>query len=275
MAGDNQNSSPLQNAADGWNSSPSASSAQSKIDEAIAMAGMKAPAATSTPSPAESTPATRDTPWGGGTAATEQLGAHQLAERERLARPNILDVLKGFACGLIAALVCAFIWDKVAYYTSHEFGYAAIGVGFVVGTAVVLGASGKSGRSLQLVSALLALFGILLGQTLFLMDTIRDEFAKDPTLSKVALSSIDLFVLSAQNMGVYYKEGPLSALFLLLGLFYGFSIPGKAKAQPATEGESTPALANDAPAAAAPMSSAPAATSNATPASPFDAPPKS
>ena len=132
------------------------------------------------------------TPWQSGEAVTQPFGS-QPQDTRSLARPRMLNIFGGLVAGLIAAVMCAVIWDKVTYYTHFQFGYAAIGVGYAVGTAVVLGAGQKRGRSLQFLGALLALFGILLGETLLVMDYVRDEIAKDPTLSYAGDSPIGLY----------------------------------------------------------------------------------
>ena len=187
------------------------------------------------------------TPWASGSASSEQLGADQIAHRAQLARPNILNIFGGLAAGFVAAILCAVLWDKIAYYTGYQFGYAAIGVGFVVGTAVVFGAGKKHGIPLQIISALMALFGIALGETFLVMDYLRDEIAKDPTLMARNLSSVDLFFGSLVLLPDVLKESPMSALFGLLGLWVGWTTPAIPKEEPSLP----EATATDAPAPAA------------------------
>jgi hypothetical protein len=68
--------------------------------------------------------------------------------------------------GLVAAVVGGVAWGLIVRWTDYEIGFAAWGIGFVVGTAVVFGAQGKRGRPFQLLAVALALAGILLGKYL-------------------------------------------------------------------------------------------------------------
>lgn len=213
---------------------------------------------------AASTPLTSSTvggsaPWSSSEAATQQFGAQQQSGAEPLAKPHILNILGGFALGLVAAIICAIVWDKLTYYTHFQIGYVAVGIGFVVGSAVVFGAGGKRGRALQVLGALLSLLGIMLGETLLVMDYVRDEIAKDPTLSFAGASPIGLFIVSAIYLPESFKESPLSILFAGLGLWYGWSVPAKQ-----VEAAFPEATATDAP---APSLSTPPVNA------PIDAPP--
>jgi tetratricopeptide (TPR) repeat protein len=204
-------------------------------------------------------------PWASGSAATEQLGADQLAHRAQMAKPHVLNILGGFGAGFVAAIICAILWDKLSYYTGYQFGYAAIGVGFVVGWAVVFGAGKKYGIALQVIGALMALFGILLGQTLLVMDYLRDEIAKDPTMAAQNVSGLELFFGSMIFLPEFMKESPMSALFGLLGLWVGWTTP----AVPKDEGEFPEATATDAP---APAAASAVAVTDAPPPSPLSTP---
>jgi len=68
--------------------------------------------------------------------------------------------------GLGAAVVGGVAWGLIVKWTGYEIGFAAWGVGFIVGTAVVFGAQGKRGTPFQLLGVALALVGILLGKYL-------------------------------------------------------------------------------------------------------------
>jgi len=212
-------------------------------------------------------------PWASGEGATQQMGAQQQAEIERLAKPHVLNVLGGLAAGFVAAIICAVLWDKIAYYTSMQFGYAAIGVGFVVGTAVVAGAGKKYGLVLQILSGLLSLFGIFLGQTLLMMDLIRDEIVKNPQYSAAQISSFDIFFVSMMGVPSFLKDNPLSVLFLLIGLWAGWSAPAKPKEETFPEATATDAAPAPAVIANAPID-APAAMSTPSANAPLDGPPR-
>jgi len=66
--------------------------------------------------------------------------------------------------GIVAAILCGAAWALMVVVTNLEIGYAAIGVGFLTGWGVVLGARGKKGRPLQWMAIACAVFGLLVGK---------------------------------------------------------------------------------------------------------------
>ncbi|MGH3070792.1 MAG: hypothetical protein ACRDNB_00810 [Gaiellaceae bacterium] len=76
------------------------------------------------------------------------------------------SLLPAIAAGLVAAIVAGVAWAVIVKTSEYEVGIVAWGIGFVVGTAVVLATRGAKGRSLQITAVVLALVGILLGKYL-------------------------------------------------------------------------------------------------------------
>jgi hypothetical protein len=68
--------------------------------------------------------------------------------------------------GLGAAVVGGIAWGLIVKWTDYEIGFAAWGIGFIVGTAVVFGAQGRRGMPFQVLAVVLALVGIVLGKYL-------------------------------------------------------------------------------------------------------------
>lgn len=68
----------------------------------------------------------------------------------------------GLAAALVAALAAAGVYGVVIGLTKHEIGWAAVGVGFVIGLAA--GKLGGRNPVLPVVSAVLALGSVYLGQ---------------------------------------------------------------------------------------------------------------
>ena len=62
--------------------------------------------------------------------------------------------------GAGAGLVGGAIWYAITTLTNHEIGYVSIGIGWLVGTAVIYGAGRKRGPGLQFLSAGLALLTV-------------------------------------------------------------------------------------------------------------------
>ncbi|MEU9458375.1 hypothetical protein [Streptomyces sp. NPDC048312] len=70
----------------------------------------------------------------------------------------------GLAAGFVAAVVAAAIYGAIIGATKHEIGYAAVGVGFIVGFAA--GKVGGRNPVLPVVSAVLSLVAVYFGQLL-------------------------------------------------------------------------------------------------------------
>lgn len=76
--------------------------------------------------------------------------------------PQKDNVGLGLAAALGAALVAAALYGVVIGLTKHEIGWAAVGVGFVIGLAA--GKVGGRNPALGVVSAVLALGSVYIGQ---------------------------------------------------------------------------------------------------------------
>ncbi|MEL5956555.1 hypothetical protein AADR41_17590 [Streptomyces sp. CLV115] len=70
----------------------------------------------------------------------------------------------GLAAGFVAAVVAAAVYGAIIGATKHEIGYAAVGVGFIVGFAA--GKVGGRNPVLPVVSAVLSLVAVYFGQLL-------------------------------------------------------------------------------------------------------------
>ena len=68
--------------------------------------------------------------------------------------------------GLAAAIAGAVVWGLIVRWSEYEVGFVAWGIGFVVGTAVVMGARNRRSFPLQVAAVVLALAGVVLGKYL-------------------------------------------------------------------------------------------------------------
>ena len=73
-------------------------------------------------------------------------------------------LIKGGIFALVAALICAFIWGKVAEISGYEIGYLALGVGWVVGFAFMIGSNGSAGIAGVGVAVAISLLSVVLGK---------------------------------------------------------------------------------------------------------------
>lgn len=89
---------------------------------------------------------------------------------------NESNLLMGLIGGAVAMLVSAIAWGALTYFTNYQIGYAAVGVGFLVGLAVKYFGRGKT-MIYGISSALLALLGTMLGNLIFYSGVIAKEEA--------------------------------------------------------------------------------------------------
>lgn len=85
--------------------------------------------------------------------------------------PNVAGAL---LWGALAAFVGSAAWYGIASVTDGEFGVLAIGIGWLVGKAVVRGSGDKRGSLLQAVAAALTVLAILGGKYLILNHAVRN-----------------------------------------------------------------------------------------------------
>lgn len=81
--------------------------------------------------------------------------------------------------GLAAAVAGGIVWGLIVRWSGYEVGFVAWGIGFVVGTAVALGARGERGTPYQVAAVLLALLGILIGKYLSFVWVLADAFEEE------------------------------------------------------------------------------------------------
>ena len=141
------------------------------------------------------------------------------------------NLIMGLVGGGVAMLVSAIAWGALTYFTNYQIGYAAVGVGFLVGIAVRFFGKGKT-MIYGISSAILALLGTVLGNYLFYCGFISKEEGV-PFLEvffyflTTPADMVSLFVAAFDFMDI---------LFYGLAAYVGFStaIDLRKKGQPAT-----------------------------------------
>jgi hypothetical protein len=83
------------------------------------------------------------------------------------------DVGSGILFGGVAAAIGAAAWFGLVLLTDRKFGVAAIGVGWLVGRGVLMGAGNKRSSALQLVSAVWAVVALVAGEYLIINHIAR------------------------------------------------------------------------------------------------------
>lgn len=80
-----------------------------------------------------------------------------VALAEETQNPNYFGAV---ALGLIAGAVAGLVWYLIEIFSGYQIGYVAIGAGYLIGWAVVLGSGKKRGSVLQVISTLIAVVSI-------------------------------------------------------------------------------------------------------------------
>ena len=130
-------------------------------------------------------------------------------------QPNLLMGLIG---GAVAMLVSAAIWGAISYLTQYQIAWMAIGVGFLVGTAVKFFGRGKS-MVFGVSSAMLALIGCVVGNLIFYSGII----AREQSASFLQVFFILLFSPAATLEVFSIAFGFMDILFYVLAAYVGFS----------------------------------------------------
>ena len=129
------------------------------------------------------------------------------------------NIALGLVTAVAAALIAAGIYGFVIGTTKHEIGWAAIGVGFVIGLAA--GKLGGRNPVLPVVSAVLALGAVYLGQLVGDAMLIADEYGVN--FSKVFFDHFGV-VQDAWKA----DSDPLTFVFFAIAAFAAFSGTKKA-----------------------------------------------
>ncbi|MET8751170.1 hypothetical protein ABZW32_13875 [Streptomyces sp. NPDC004667] len=124
----------------------------------------------------------------------------------------------GVLAAVVAAIAAAAVYGWIISATDHQIGYAAVGVGALVGFAA--GKAGGRSPALPPVAALLALAAVFAGQ-LFAIVLI---FA-----GKLQVSAFDILGQGASPLMEVWKEAadPLTFVFLAIGGYAAFQISRK------------------------------------------------
>lgn len=130
-------------------------------------------------------------------------------------QPNLLMGLIG---GVIAMLVGAVVWGAITYFTQYQIGYAAIGVGFLVGIAVKFFGRGKS-MVFGISSAVLALLGCILGNFLYYTGAIA-QLENASFLDMFFFLLLNPAVILEVFIGAFHY---MDILFYALAIYAGFS----------------------------------------------------
>jgi hypothetical protein len=131
------------------------------------------------------------------------------------------SLVRAIGGGLIAAIVGGVAWGLIVKLSDYEVGFVAWGIGFLVGTAVVLATGGAKGRRLQIVAVVLALVGILIGKYLGYALIVQEE--AESFGASIGLFSGDMFRLFREDLDAIF--GLFDLLWVGLAVFTAWRTP--------------------------------------------------
>ena len=152
----------------------------------------------------------------------EKIDGQFRAETEN---PNIPGAI---VLGVIAGVVGSIVWYGVEIFTGYQIGYLAMGVGWLIGQAVVFGSGKKRGQALQLISTSIAFVSIWAASYFSTMYYTNQYWAEE---SKKSGEPFDGFYLLSPFDPEVLKAmiSPIGLLIWGIGLYLAFHIPQRRK----------------------------------------------
>ncbi len=107
--------------------------------------------------------------------------------------------LKAGVCGLIGGFLGALIWAGISYLINREIGWIAVGVGFLAGFGVRLGAGENEGTTYGLLAVALSVLALIVGKYMAVSFIVSDFEKK---LDQVAFIVTDEDMIQAKEKEV-------------------------------------------------------------------------
>jgi hypothetical protein len=126
------------------------------------------------------------------------------------------NLVGGILAGTVAALVGAALWAGVTVVTDYQIGWMALGIGFLVGSAIRVVGKGIT-KVYGIIGATLSLIGCLLGNLFSICYFI--SISEEIGVMQV-LSHLDISLVFRMLAGSFH---PLDLLFYGLAIYMGYS----------------------------------------------------
>lgn len=134
------------------------------------------------------------------------------------------QLLPAVGLGLVAGLAAAAVWYAVVIVTDYQLGLVAVGVGWLVAQAVMLGAGRKRGGALPWISTVLTLIAMTVAQYLIMRNLVVGLLAEE------GVSHVDLLLpldLAAILVFEGLKADPVTLFFWIIALWQAYSMTRK------------------------------------------------
>jgi hypothetical protein len=153
-----------------------------------------------------------------GTEFAYQPVVSTVADVEDLhAPPSAMGLLAGSGLGLLAGVICAFLYSKFIFLTHFNIAYIAIGVGIVIGYTVVFG-SKRGGFIPGMTAGAISLFSLLLTRFMLLNEYASSEIGQTVFLPM----NSETISMAVQTLS------PFGWIITLIGVATGFGTANKA-----------------------------------------------
>jgi len=136
--------------------------------------------------------------------------------------PEDKNLVRAIIFGLVAAVVSSVVWYGAVVITGYQLGILAIGVGWLIASAVVMGAGGKRGPAYQFISVILIVIAMGLSEYLVVRHFLNQELVKRGIEELPLLVSFQS-ILELIWMSV--KESPLTLIFWGIAIYEGITLP--------------------------------------------------
>ena len=157
-----------------------------------------------------------------------KLATPAFSEEEPAPRPLAIVAdpefpFMGVLLGAAAGVVGAFVWYGFVALTDIKLGLVAVGVGWLVGLAAVKGAGG-GGMQLAVLSLIIAVLSMALGEYLMVNHMVHTFFAKErpDEVLPALISPAKLLPIYTSSFGI------MDIVFYAIGAWEAFRIPSKA-----------------------------------------------
>ena len=127
--------------------------------------------------------------------------------------------------GSIAAIVGGVIWFYITIGTEREFGYVALGLGYLIGYAVVLGAGKNRSKQLQVIAGLLTLASIFVTEWYIQNHFLNAYFALHPADFPQFTPGEPLEMPMFGSAFLESLLSPISLLIYAIGAYVAYQYP--------------------------------------------------
>ena len=129
------------------------------------------------------------------------LGDRPLASEDRSAAGTYVPAI---LAGLVAAVAGGIAWGLIVKWTEYEIGFAAWGIGFLVGIAVLAATRGARGLPFQAIAIVCALLGIVLGKYLGFVWVLQEAAEDAGGVISIPVFSSDTIDVFRNNLDVVF-----------------------------------------------------------------------